>query len=286
MRFVRVICLGFLLPLCLTGCQTLRALEKQVTYVTLSPPQEAELGNQYHQELSKDLAYITDPTVQSWIDGVGERLIAHSPDCAQTFKFRVTTAEQVNAFAIPGGYCYINGGLIEAAENEAQVVAVVAHEINHVTTRHGVRSLQRVMGLDLLADTLAPEGGSGAAAAQLVKQAGGLVAMRSFSREDEREADRLGVEAMYEAGWDPREAAEFFKTLYNMEGRKQPAKGGVSSFLNQVVSTHPATRERIENIQQQIQTYDLGPGLQVNSEEFEQVKQIVVDRIQKSPPAE
>lgn len=257
-----------------TGCQTLRALEQQTTYYTISPEQEAELGLQYNEELSSQLDYITDPIVENWVQDLGESLVEHSPETAQEFTFQVTTDPAVNAFAIPGGFCYINAGLILKADNEAQVAAVVAHEINHVTARHGVRSLQRAAGLDLLAQALASENQAAASAVQVVQQAGGLVAMRSFGRHDEREADRLGVEAMYKAGYDPREAAEFFQKLKDMEG---DSAGG--SKLSEIVSTHPATDERIQNIREQVSQYSLGNDLIKNRPIFDQVKEIVKKEI-------
>lgn len=257
------------MPTFLIGCSAVRGLELQSTNAFFSGSQEAQLGQQYSQQLDSELAFIEDSTVQAWIDEMGAKLVAESPQSDQQFRFRVTAEPQINAFAIPGGFCYINSGLILAAENEAQVAAVVGHEINHVTMRHGMRSIQRATGINLLATALSADPGT-AQVANVVSQAGGVVAMRGFSREDEREADKYGVEAMYRAGYDPREAAKFFQILQRAEGS---AKNG--TFLDRIVATHPTTNERIENIKEQAAQYDLSRPLIVDTPRFREVQEIV-----------
>ncbi len=278
--FARFVVLG-VLALGLMACQTLRELELQSTRLVFSPQQEAELGMAFAEQIEEDLELVDDPVVQAWIDDVGYTLVEHSPPTAQEFTFRVVNSDQVNAFAIPGGFCYVNSGLIKLAENEAEVVAVIGHEINHVTTRHGIRSLQRAMGLDLAAQAVGGDAGT-RQAVELVQAAGGMVAMRSFGREDEREADRLGVEAMYRAGWDPRAAATFFEKLRAGE----QAAGASDNPFTQILSTHPTTAERIRNIREQVDGYDLTVPLRKDSEEFQEVKARLAELAPPSPEAE
>ncbi len=251
-----------------TGCQTFRQAELQTTYLTFSGQQEATLGSQYNQELQKEFQIVDDPVVKSWVEKLGQELIANSPPCDQQFTFNVTTTPEVNAFAIPGGFCYVNAGLIAQADNEAEVAAVVGHEVNHVTKRHGMRSMQRAMGIDLLTQVASADPKTGTAV-QLIAGSGGLVAMRSFGREDEREADLYGVEAMYKSGYDPRFAITFFEKL-----RAGEQSGG--SVFARALSTHPATQERIDNIRAQIATYDLSRPMRSDSAEFKEVKKRVM----------
>jgi len=254
----------------LAGCQAMRSLELQSTQFTITPQQESQLGSQFSQEIQKEVTILDDPQAQAWVNSLGKKLVQYSPPCPQEFVFQVTTAEEVNAFAIPGGYCYVNLGLIKLAENEAEVAAVVGHEINHVTMRHGVRSMQRAVGVELLSQAIQSDNETMDQVVGLVEQAGGVVAMRSFGREDEREADELGVVAMYKAGYDPRAAIAFFQKLHDYAQSHGATDGGL---LGDLLSTHPATTERIENIKTQVQTFDLSVPLTLSTPEFEQLKQ-------------
>lgn len=251
------------------GCQTTRGLELQASYLTFPAQDEKQLGTEYAQQIQQEVQILDDAVVQQWVNRLGQELVAQSPPCSQTFIFQVTTDDAVNAFAIPGGFCYVNAGLIRVADNEAEVAAVVGHEINHVTKRHGMRSLQRTVGLGVIAQSLGAADPKAATAVQLVSQAGGLVAMRSFGREDEREADQFGVEAMYKAGYDPRAAATFFEKLY--AGEQAAGRSGGNIF-SQALSTHPTTPERIQNIRAQVATYDLSRPLKLDSPDFQAVK--------------
>lgn len=271
--FLRKAAFVLLLPLlaAMSGCQTLRAIEEDATYLTIPPESETQLGQQYHEQITEEFELIQDEMVQQWLNQMIDELVAHSPETQQTVRGYVTTSPDVNAFAIPGGFLYVHTGLILEAENEAQVAAVVAHEINHITPRHGARALQRQLGLQTIQSALSSDA-TGAALVNLVSNAGGLVAMRQFSQHDERQADRLGVEAMYKAGYDPRQAAEFFRTLQRLQGE---APGGVAGFVSELTSSHPETQERINNIETQIQNYDLNQDLIVNTPRFEEVREIL-----------
>lgn len=267
-RLARGCCLALLLAV-FAGCQTFRTTEYLTSRQLFPPESEAALGAEYAAQIEQEYPVASDPVVDPWLQAMGESLARHSPETEQAFTFQLTASPEVNAFAIPGGYCYINVGLVLFAENEAQVAAVVGHEINHVTRRHGLINLQRVMGVQALsvlaAATLEDE--RVRAASVLATQAGGYLALRSFSRADEREADKLGVEAMYKAGYDPREAARFFERLAELQGR-QP------SFLENFLSTHPATTERVTAIQEQIQSYDLySVPLIKSTPEFEAIQE-------------
>ena len=256
--------------LLVSGCETVRLAERDLTNFNFSATQEQQLGNDYAQQLNAEEKTIEDPEIQAWVDRLGAELLEGSPSTPQTFKFYVTAKDEVNAFAIPGGHCYLNKGLIMTAESEAEVAAVMGHEINHVTMRHGMRSLQRQTGLSVISSALKADDSS-AAIAKVIAENGGILAMRGFSREDEREADRYGVEAMHKAGYNPKAAATFFEKLKALQG------GGSSNLMSQLFSTHPATQERIDAINKQIKELPAKP-YRSDSVEFARVREILKSR--------
>lgn len=249
-----------------TGCATVAKVELAAADALIPPSQEAELGAQYAVEIEKEVAVFNDPEATAWVEGLGKLLVEYSPPCEQNFTFKVAADPALNAFAIPGGFCYVNVGLIAAADNEAEVAAVMGHEVNHVVRRHGMRGLVRAYGFQMVSDRLTAAGGSAGQLASFVTETGGVLTVRRFGREDEREADTYGVEAMYHAGFDPRAAVTFFEKL------KAAGGGGDSGMLGQLLSTHPATQERIDNIKAQIATYPLTGKERLDSAEFQRVR--------------
>ncbi|MGF1572922.1 MAG: M48 family metalloprotease, partial [Sumerlaeia bacterium] len=185
-----------------TGCSAFRGAELATSRLLVSPGTEKSLGIQYAEQIGKQYEILNDPQGQAWLDRVGALLVANSPSTKQEFSFYLTASPEVNAFAIPGGHCYINVGLINYAENEAQVVAVVGHEINHVTRRHGIVQVQRSAGLQMfvVAGSFLISSPAAKTAAVLAGTGGTYLASRKFGRDDEREADQYGVDAMYKSG--------------------------------------------------------------------------------------
>jgi predicted Zn-dependent protease len=254
----------------MTGCAAWRATEKGMSRLVFSPSMETSLGSEYAQQIESDIELIEDPMVVAWVQDLGERLVAESPEAPVEFTFHVTTDRAVNAFAIPGGFCYVNLGLILYADNEAQVAAVLGHEVNHVTQRHGLLRIQRAMGIGIVTSAAAIliEDDTARAATVAGGAGAGFLANQRWSRDDERESDRLGVEAMYHAGWDPREGAKFFQKLNDLQG------GGAPGAIERILSTHPVSADRVKNIEKQIASYDLNAWpLTVNTPRFEAVKE-------------
>jgi len=248
------------------GCAQLRAIEREATFLTVNSASETQMGAQYAAELEKSMDLIEDPEAQAWLDRVGAALVAESPKSDQTFKFYFVNDMNVNAFAIPGGGCYVNRGMMEFADNEAQVVAVIGHEINHVTRRHGISRMQREMAAQLAAKAavLAAGNETKAIAAQAAISGTGFLAQRQFSQADESEADALGVEAMYRAGWDPREAAALWA--------KMSGDGPPPFWLEAITSTHPTSPKRRQDILDQCAKLDLTVPLKKDSPEFQAIK--------------
>lgn len=257
-----------------TGCRAVAATELAFADMLINNRQEAQLGAEYATQIEGEIPPMGDPVLDEFVSEIGHLLVQHSPPAGVEFNFKVTADPSVNAFAIPGGFCYVNAGLILAAENEAELAAVIGHEINHVTRRHGVRSIVRAVGFEQAGSLIDAAGGKGAG--KLVSGTGGVLGVRRFGREDEREADRYGVEAMYKAGYDPRAGATFFEKLFRLSGSKDPGLAGT------IMSTHPPSMERVENIQRQVEQYDLSRPMILNTERFPQMqartRQLMQDR--------
>ncbi|HWV57433.1 MAG TPA: M48 family metallopeptidase [Longimicrobiales bacterium] len=231
----------------------------------VSPRQEIELGRQYAAEISQQLPIVNDPEIDRYINALGTRIAQHTTRRDFTYRFYVVNTDAVNAFAIPGGFVYVNRGLIERTENLSELAAVLAHEIAHVDERHGAEQIERVqranIGLTLAYILIgrAP-GGLERAAIQL----GGAAVFASYSRAAEREADALAVPMLVAAGIDPRGLPSFFRTLLEERSRRPGA-------VEQWFSTHPLEEDRIAQAEAQIAQYppDWLRNLTTNTAEFE-----------------
>jgi predicted Zn-dependent protease len=227
------------------GCatSTTRRLETDVAEVLVSPDQENQIGLQLKTELEtkEGVVYLRDPTVVEYIRGVANNVIQFGkrdrPDVNWQV-FVIDDSKTVNAFATPGGYLYVYRGLLEAAHNEAELAAVMAHETGHVVARHAARNMVAAYGVDAVA---ALAGGNNPG---LLTQLGTTIAgqglLLSHSRADETEADEYGARYAAAAGYDPRAFAAFFERLQRSEGRTPAAL----TYL----SDHPATGDRIVHI--------------------------------------
>jgi len=224
-----------------------------VSATAISPIDEYRLGENIMREIRRDPAYLDDPEVADYVNGLGNRLVARSDASRQEFEFFVVRNPQINAFALPGGFIGIHTGLILAAQSESEVAGVVAHEIAHVTQRHIARMINQqnqsqlismaAMAVALLAARSSSQLGEAAA---VVGQAGIVQSQLNFSRDNEREADRVGLQMLEGAGFDPRGMAIFFERL---QRATRIYEGGAPSYLR----THPLTFERIADIQNRIE---------------------------------
>ncbi len=215
---------------------------------TLSDLQEAQLGKQFFQSIKATGQVIDDPLTTQYINTLGNRLVKAAKTNGQTFHFFVLASPDINAFAGPGGYVGINSALIIQSKNESEVAAVLAHEVTHVTQGHLARSIEKVKGVELsaLAGLLAsiaigvynPNAGAGAMSATM---AGAQASILHFTRENEEEADNIGMQVLYDADFDPKSMPDFLETLQ----RSERLYGTPPEFL----STHPLTSNRIADSQ-------------------------------------
>lgn len=233
----------------------------------LSEEQEIELGRRAAAQVEQKLPMLGDRLVDGYVDSLGQPLVRHSLRKEIPYQFKVVDLGEANAFALPGGFVYINRGVLELADNESEAAGVLAHEISHIVAKHSARQASRAIvaqfGLQALGILLG--GGAGAEAAQMAAAIGTQFYFLRFSREAEREADRLAVENMVRAGLDSIGMVTLFEELASLQ-KREPSK--VEVFF----STHPSPRERMENVSGQIKS--LGPrgGLRRDSRDFHQMK--------------
>src|SRR5580700_11360800 len=222
-------------------------------------------GRQYAQQIESQIKLVTDPVVTEYVNRIGQNLVRNS-DAQVPFTIKVIDSDVVNAMALPGGFFYVNSGLILAADEEAELAGVMAHEISHVAACHYAREMTRAQLMQLATIPLIFVGGAIGYGAY---EASGLaipMTFLKFSRTFEAQADYLGVQYMYRAGYDPSAFISFFEKIQAME-KKKPGT------LAKAFETHPPTADRIEKSQEEIRK--ILPSKQqyvVTTSEFDEVK--------------
>jgi predicted Zn-dependent protease len=240
-----------------------RDVGKGVNFYSLE--KEIALGKQLAQEVERQAKIIDDPVIAEYVNRVGQNLVRNS-DAKVPFTIKVLDSEEVNAFALPGGFFFVNSGLILKADNEAELAGVMAHEIAHVAARHGTRQATRGAIINYASIPLIFMGGWTGYA---IRQGAGLaipLGFLTFSRGFESEADMLGLEYMYKTGYDPVAFVDFFEKIQSLE-KKKPGT------MAKVFSTHPMTDDRIKAAQKNISTIlKAKPEYVVSTSEFNDVK--------------
>jgi beta-barrel assembly-enhancing protease len=209
---------------------------------------EISLGKQLAQEVDRSAKFIDDPVIIEYVNRVGQNLVRNS-DAQVPFTIKVIDSDVINAFALPGGFFYVNSGLILHADEESELAGVMAHEIAHVCARHGTKNATKGQIMQMAMIPLVMLGPGGWAGYGIYQAAQFLIPVTflKFSRDAEREADYLGLQYMYKAGYDPNSFVSFFEKVEAQE-KKQPGS------IPKVFSTHPPTPDRIEAIQKEIAT--------------------------------
>ncbi|HTD22783.1 MAG TPA: M48 family metalloprotease [Terriglobales bacterium] len=226
---------------------------------------EIALGKEYAQQIEASSKLVQDPVVNEYVNRVGQNLVRNS-DAKVPFTIKVIDSDEVNAMALPGGFFYVNSGLILAADNEAELAGVMSHEIAHVCARHVTRQMTRSQWANFATLPLIFVGGGAGYAARLAADLLVPATFMKFSRGFEAEADHLGVQYMYHAGYDPQQFVSMFEKMESLE-KKKPGT------IAKIFASHPPTPDRIEATQKEISTI-LPPrdSYIVNTSEFDDVK--------------
>jgi predicted Zn-dependent protease len=235
----------------------------QINFTSLA--KEIALGRQLAEEVERASKLLDDREVAEYINRIGQNIVRNS-DAKVPFVIKVIESDEINALALPGGFFYVNTGLILAANEEAELAGVMAHEIAHVAARHGTEQYTKGQIFNIASLPLIFVGGP---IGYGIRQAAGILIplqFLRFSRGAEREADFLGLEYLHKAGYDPTAFVSFFEKVEAQE-KKRPG------LLAKAFSTHPPTTDRIQRSQDEIQ--GLLPGRQeyvVNTSEFDRIK--------------
>lgn len=240
-----------------------RGIGKGINFYSVR--KEQEIGRELSQEIEVESKMITDPMVTSYIERLGQRLVSHS-DATMPFVIKVLDSDAINAFALPGGYFYINSGLILAADNEAELAAVMAHEIAHVAARHATKNLTKSQIWGFASLALTAVGGPAGVIIHQVADIAVPMTFLKFGRNEEREADLLGLEYQYAAGYDPLAFVNFFERIA-VHQRKD------GNFVVRLFATHPMTSDRIRRAQEEIGTMlPQRDQYVISTSEFDEVK--------------
>ena len=247
-----------------------------------SPEMDLQVGKQNAEILEKRLPLCNAPKVDAYLTKLGLRLVAKLPTRGVQYpwEFHCVNSKEINAFALPGGYVFVNRGAMEVSDNEAQLAAVMAHELSHVALRHGTAQASKAQIMQGAAEIFGGIFGGSTGGALLTQGvalgAGGV--LLHYSRSDETQADVLGTQALYDTGYDPRAMAQFFEKLESEAQGKNPP---------QFLSDHPNPGNRVERVNEEIDKLGGVPAnAKRDSAEFEAAKREVMSLpVVKMPPA-
>jgi beta-barrel assembly-enhancing protease len=226
---------------------------------------EIKMGREYAQMIDSTVKLVQDPIVTEYVNRVGQNIVRNS-DSKVVFTIKVIDASEVNAFALPGGFLYLNSGLLLATDEEAELAGVMAHEVAHVAARHAVRQMTRSHFANIASIPLIFVGGGVGYAARSAAGIGVPMSFMKFSRGFEEEADYLGVQYLYKTGYDPQSLMSF---LEKIQAREKIKPG----TLSKVFASHPPIESRIAKTQRQIDTkLPSSPQYVVTRSDFDEVR--------------
>jgi predicted Zn-dependent protease len=231
----------------------------------ISLEKEVAMGNQIATEFEQTARLIDDPVVSEYVDRIGQNIVKHS-DAKVPFHIKVVDTDEVNAFAFPGGYFYVNKGLILAADNEAELAGVMAHEISHVAARHATARMSKGQYLQIFSIPALFIGGYWAQMG--IQNALGMglnLELMGITRESEKEADQLGIQYLWNTGYDPNAFVSFFEKLQEQEKSKP---GRLAGWFR----THPSTEDRIAASMDEERYLPEKDNYMINTSEFDRVK--------------
>jgi len=214
------------------------------TFSLITPQQEIDLGQQLAAEIERQQRVHPDPQLQAYVDGVGQRLVAHVTRHDIPYSFVVIDSPDINAFSLPGGRTYVYTGLMKLASNEAELAAVMAHEIAHLALRHHAATITRQYGFEMLTGIIL--GQNPDERSRLVADLVGAGIHARYSRDQERAADELGMQLLANAGYNP----EAMLTIFEKMRTAAQTRPNLPIF-----ASHPTTGERLQRLQALLQTF-------------------------------
>jgi len=235
----------------------------------VSTQQEVQIGQQEAQQVNAQLPMVQDAEIQNYVNSLGNRIARLTSRSDLNWQFQVVNSDVVNAFALPGGFIYINRGVLERASNMSEMAGVVGHEIEHVVRRHSVKQMEQVQGANVgLGIACALTGVCQSGVAQAAINIGGAAVFAKFSRTDEIQADEGGFNNVMRAGISPRGMYTFFQKLLAEE--QQSGGGNAAAWF----ADHPGTQDRIADIQRMLNQVPASQlnALQVNDAGFSSMK--------------
>ncbi len=252
---------GMLLEGCI--CETGGVNRGDINLISLE--QEWQFGQELAAEIREQADILHEPVVQKYVEQMGRRIVAVTELSDRSWEFHVVGDSSVNAFNIPGGHVFVNSGLILAANTPSELAGVVAHEVAHGVARHSTEQMTKAYGVNLIFSLVAGERVT--LLEQIAGQLLGAGAMAKFSRDDEREADRLGLDYMAEAAYDAEGMAAMFESMLRLRERRP-------NLVEQFFSTHPLTEERVAEMEAGAEEI-VGGGDKPDAHTFERVQQLV-----------
>ncbi len=225
-----------ILILILAGCAVTGPGGK-TSLIFIGTEQEVSIGNEMDASIRAENRFLNDPLWQEYVDNIGRKIVNVCDRKDLTYHFAVIDSNMVNAFATPGGNIFLYTGLLKQMDSEAELAAVMSHEISHVVARHGIKRLQAAMGVSILEQLVF---GNDPGALKVAVDVGLGLTFASYSRENENEADNFGIQYMTKAGYDPKGAITMFEKLASMSQ-------GDPNFFEKLSMSHPETQERISN---------------------------------------
>lgn len=257
-----------------SGCAT-TGFTRFAGDIFLPPDEEIRLGAQLAEQIPNEYTIHPDAEVQAYLRGVGEKIarVAHNDRSDIQYRFTVIDEpDQVNAFAVPGGYIYVFSGLMLFAKDEAELASVLAHEAGHIVARHSANRLGSQIGLSMIASIALGENPS--MVHQIVASLATTASMLKFSRDDEREADSLGLKYVVESEYTPQGMVDFMARL--MAGREEP-------FLGAFLSSHPLSSERQASLERELASYG-NPSGERRAQQLESIQERLARRVQRVAP--
>ena len=252
----------------LAGCAT-NPVTGESDYVLMSEQQEISLGQRYNREILKEMPPYDDARLNALVQSIGARLAAHSHRTGLDYRFTIVDSSTVNAFALPGGYIYITRGMLAYLNSEAELAAVLGHEIGHVTARHSVRQHSAATTANVLGTVVSVA--TGIQGIDDLTDMAGTALVRGYGREHELEADRLGAEYMARSGYDPDAMLEvigILKDQETFEKKRAREEGREPNVYHGLFSTHPKNDARLQEVVRAARAHKTSSSTRINRDDF------------------